>query len=179
MQFLMGLNKPYSTVRGSILMMLPILDTRRVHDLILQHKQQMYMANRQIGSHAMQTGCYTTTKGGTSFSNSVAAKPPGDGDDKHDFYWRRSLKCSYCDEDTHIIKSCYYLNDFHMGHKLHGKNMKPKNKRPAAYTTKKDPIPEHDNKSNESPTFTTKEYNQFSTCKCNRYCYIHLQSFTV
>ena len=108
----------------------------------------------------MQTGRYTTVKGGTSPSNSTAVKPSGAGDGKHDFYSRRSLKCSYCDEDTYIIKNCYYLNDYPIGHKLHGKNIKPKNKRSAAYTIEKDPFPEHDNKSNERPTCTTEEYNQ-------------------
>ncbi|CAL9005330.1 unnamed protein product [Prunus brigantina] len=46
MQFLMGLNDSYSTVRGSILMMNPIPDTRRVHGLILQHERQMEVASR-------------------------------------------------------------------------------------------------------------------------------------
>jgi hypothetical protein len=35
MQFLMGLNESYSTIRGSILMMNPLPDTRRVCGLIL------------------------------------------------------------------------------------------------------------------------------------------------
>jgi hypothetical protein len=53
MQFLMGLNKAYSTVRGSILIMSPIPDTRRVHGLIIQHERQVDVANRQIGPHAL------------------------------------------------------------------------------------------------------------------------------
>ncbi|KAI5342447.1 hypothetical protein L3X38_010322 [Prunus dulcis] len=145
-----------------------IPDTRRVHGLILQHERQMDVANRQIGSHAMQTSGYTTTKVGTSFGNSTGAKPPGAGDGKHCSYSRRSLKCSYCDEDTHTVENCYYLNGFPVGHKLHGKNVKPKNNRPAAYTAEKDPIPEHDSKSKESPTFTTEEYNQLIALLHNR-----------
>lgn len=46
MQFLMGLNEPYSTVSGSILMMNPLPDTRKVHGLILQHERQMDVATR-------------------------------------------------------------------------------------------------------------------------------------
>ncbi|CAL2258509.1 unnamed protein product [Prunus armeniaca] len=168
MQFLMGLNEPYSTVHGSLLMMSPIPDTRCVHGLILQHERQMDVANCQIGSHAMQTGRYTTTKGNTSSGNLAVAKPPGAGDGKHDFYSRRSLKCSYCDGDTHTVENCYYLNGFPVCHKLHGKNIKPKNKRHAAYTTEKDPIPEHDSKSKESPTFTIEEYNQLIILLNNR-----------
>ncbi|CAL8155612.1 unnamed protein product [Prunus armeniaca] len=168
MQFLMGLNEPYSTVHGSLLMMSPIPDTRCVHGLILQHERQMDVANCQIGSHAMQTGRYTTTKGNTSSGNLAVAKPPGAGDGKHDFYSRRSLKCSYCDGDTHTVENCYYLNGFPVCHKLHGKNIKPKNKRHAAYTAEKDPIPEHDSKSKESPTFTIEEYNQLIILLNNR-----------
>ena len=83
MQLLIGLNKPYSIMHGSILMMSSIPDTRRVHGLILQQEWQMDVANRQIGSHVMQTGFYT--KSNTRSDNSVATKPPdvGYGDGKH------------------------------------------------------------------------------------------------
>jgi hypothetical protein len=37
-QFLIGLNESYSTIRGSILMMKPLPGTRQVHGLILQHE---------------------------------------------------------------------------------------------------------------------------------------------
>jgi hypothetical protein len=55
-----------------------------------------------------------------------------------------------------------------VGHKLHGKNVKPKNKRLAAYTAEKDTVPEHDTKRNKSPTFTTEEYNQLIVLLHNR-----------
>jgi hypothetical protein len=126
----------------------------------------MDVANSQIGSHAMQTDRYT--KGDTRSGNSMAAKPPsaGYGDGKH--YSRRSLQCSYYDGDTHTVENCYYLNGFPVGHKLHGKNVKPKNKRLAAYTAEKDTVPEHDTKPNKSPTFTTEEYNQLIVLLHNR-----------
>ncbi|XP_073300528.1 uncharacterized protein [Primulina huaijiensis] len=47
MQFLMGLNDSFSTIRGSILLMNPLPDTHKVHALILQHeKQNEIAANR-------------------------------------------------------------------------------------------------------------------------------------
>jgi len=70
--------------------------------------------------------------------------------------------------EAHIVENCYYLNGFPVGHKLHGKNVKPKNKRPAAYTAKKDTVPEHDTKPNKSPTFATEEYNQLIALLHNR-----------
>ncbi|RVW98257.1 putative mitochondrial protein [Vitis vinifera] len=39
------------------------------------------------------------------------------------------LHCSYCDRDYHSIEKCYYLHGFPIGHKLHGKNVKPPNQR--------------------------------------------------
>ncbi|XP_020415631.1 uncharacterized protein LOC109948111 [Prunus persica] len=178
MQFLMGLNEPYSTVRGSILMMSPIPDTRRVHGLILQHERQLDVANRQTGSHAMQIIRSANTKGGTNPGNSAAAaKPSGAGDGKYSSNFRKSLKCSYCDGDTHTIDTCFFLNGFPVGHKLHGKNVKPKNKR-AAYTTEKDPTPGPHVKSNDSPTFTTEEYNQLIALLHDRPGNSHLANAT-
>ncbi|KAH7516887.1 hypothetical protein JRO89_XSUnG0155100 [Xanthoceras sorbifolium] len=40
-QFLMGLNEPYFQVRGAILMMNPLPDTRKTYGLILQHETQI------------------------------------------------------------------------------------------------------------------------------------------
>jgi len=156
MQFLMGLNEAYSTVRGSILMMSPIPDTRRVHGLIIQHERQMDLANRQIGPHAMQTSRYI--RGGTRPGNQMATKSPsaGHGEGKHSPNLKKFLNCSYCDGDTHTVENCYYINDFPVGHKLHRKNVKPKNKRPIAYTVDRDSTLVHDSKPTESLTFTTE-----------------------
>ena len=86
MQLVIGLNEPYSTMRGLILMMSPIPDTRRIHGLIFQHERHMDVANWQIRSHVMQTGCYTTSN--TRSGNLVATKPlgVGYGDGKHNSF---------------------------------------------------------------------------------------------
>lgn len=44
MQFLMGLNDSFSTIRGSILFMNPLPNTRKVHALTLQHERQAKVA---------------------------------------------------------------------------------------------------------------------------------------
>ena len=44
MQFLMGLNESYATIRGSILMMSLLLDTWKTHVLVLQHERQTEIA---------------------------------------------------------------------------------------------------------------------------------------
>ena len=164
MQLLMGLNEPYSTMHDSILMMSPILDTRHVHGLILKHERQMDVANRQITSHAMQISRYI--KGGTRSGNSMGMRSPGAsyGDGKH----IKPLSCSYCHGDTHTVDKCYFLNGFLVGHRLHGKNIKPRNHNPTTYSTIKKTIPLYDNKPNKSPTFTTEEYNQLIALLHNR-----------
>ncbi|CAL2256844.1 unnamed protein product [Prunus armeniaca] len=123
----MGMNEPYSTVRGSILMMSLIPDTRRVHGLILQHKRQLDVANRQTESHAMQIIRSTNTKGGTNPGNSAAAtKSSGAGDEKHSSNFRKSLKCSYCDGDTHTIDNSFFLNGFLVATNSMGRMSSPK-----------------------------------------------------
>jgi len=66
------------------------------------------------------------------------------------------------------VENCYYINGFPVGYKLHGKNVKPKNKRLIAYTVDRDSNLVHDSKPNESPTFTTEEYNQLITLLHNQ-----------
>ncbi|KAI5341072.1 hypothetical protein L3X38_020346 [Prunus dulcis] len=150
MQFLMGLNDSYSTIRGSILMMNPFPDTRRVHGLILQHEWQMDVASRRdlgMNSHAMQV--------------QRTPAPPSFNKQSSNTSSRKSLKCTYCDGDGHLVDHCYYIIGFPEGDKWHGKNVKPKNKKStvnnveainSAATTKSN--------ASDCPMFTTEEYNQ-------------------
>lgn len=109
MQFLMGLKDSYSNISGSILMMNPLPDIKKVHGLILQHERQMEAATcceHPSISHAMQAARTSSTPK-TSFS-------------------RKPLKCTYCEEENHLVDRCFYLKGFPVGHKWHGKNMKPR-----------------------------------------------------
>jgi hypothetical protein len=159
MQFLMGLNESYSTIRGSILMMNPLPDTQRVHGLILQHERQMDVASRRdigMNSHAMQVRRNPTFQSFNKQSTNTSSRKP--------------LKCNYCDGDGHLVDHCYYIIGFPEGHRWHGKNVKPRNKRSMAnnievvhsatrvvhtVTNSKHNTPVPD-----GPTFTTEEYNQ-------------------
>ncbi|CAN6681317.1 unnamed protein product [Malus baccata var. baccata] len=151
MQFLMGLNDSYSVVRGSILMMSPLPDTHRVHGLILQHERQMDVASRRelgTSSHAMQV----QRPPAPSSSNDRFPSPSAGS------FSRKSLKCTYCDGDGHLVDRCYYIIGFPVGHKWHGKNVKPKNRKAAAHNAEitKPAAPTTSN----GPIFTTEEYNQ-------------------
>lgn len=126
----MGLNKSYSNVCGSILMMNPLPGRNKVYGLILQHDRQMEVATHQEHSsisHAMHT----------------ARSPAAPSSSPH----RKPLHCTYCDQDDHLVDRYFYIIGFSVGHKWHGKNVKPRNKKAAAHNVelKKDPI-------NESPT---------------------------
>ncbi|KAB2626912.1 hypothetical protein D8674_020530 [Pyrus ussuriensis x Pyrus communis] len=150
MQFLMGLNESYATVQGSILMMSPLPDTRRVHGLILQHERQMDVASRRnmgTSSHAMQVQrTYASSSSNSKTSNTFS---------------RKSLKCTYCDGDGHLVDRCYYIIGFPEGHKWHGKNVKPKNKRGAANNAEAiTPTTTTKTNASDGPTFTTEQYNQ-------------------
>ncbi|XP_020424441.1 uncharacterized protein LOC109950304 [Prunus persica] len=150
MQFLMGLNDSYSTIRGSILMMSPLPDTRRVHCLILQHERWMDVASRRdlgTNSHAMQV---QRTLVLPSFN-----KQPSNTSS------RKSLKCTYYDGDGHLVDHCYYIIGFPDGNKWHGKNVKPKNKR-STVNNAEAINSTATTKSNASycPMFTPEEYNQ-------------------
>ncbi|CAL2228141.1 unnamed protein product [Prunus armeniaca] len=157
MQFLMGLNDTYSTVRGSILMMNPLPDTRKVHGLVLQHERQVEVTSRNdslITPHAMQI----------SRSSLVGSSQP-----------RKSLKCTYCDEDGHTKERCYFIIGFLVGHKWHGKNIKPRNQRynPTAHNVELHQSPaKHTDTAKTTtangPTFTTEEYNELIDMLCNK-----------
>ncbi|CAN6683323.1 unnamed protein product [Malus baccata var. baccata] len=73
----------------------------------------------------------------------------------------KSLKCTYCDGDGHLVDRCYYIIGFPVGHKWHGRNMKPKNKRTAANNAEIIAFA-FTNNSTESvgPMFTAEEYNK-------------------
>ncbi|CAJ2654029.1 unnamed protein product [Trifolium pratense] len=49
MQFLMGLNETYTTVRNNILMMKPLPNTQQAFSMALQHERQLDVASRREG----------------------------------------------------------------------------------------------------------------------------------
>ncbi|KAB5534429.1 hypothetical protein DKX38_017515 [Salix brachista] len=136
MQFLMGLNDSYSIVCGSILMMNPIPDTRRVHGLILQHERQMEVASRPSYSHAMQI---SRREGNPGFSRREGNTGGNSGFSQSQGFSRgyKPLRCSHCEQEGHTIDRCFYIIGFPVGHKWHGKNMQPRNKRPPAQNNKR------------------------------------------
>ena len=140
----MGLNDSFVVIRGQILLMQPLPNTCWVYLLSFNKKSRLKFLH-----HAM----------------------PADQDSKatptHQVQRQKTLlHCSSCDRDYHIIEKCYYLHSFPIGHKLHGKNVRPPNQhhsnannvkvetnKVAETKTKFLPI-------NDGPRLTTEEYNQ-------------------
>lgn len=71
---------------------------------------------------------------------------------------QKTLHCSYLDGDYHSVENCYYLQGFPVGHKLHGKKVKPPNQRHVNNTKTEATKAPADN----VPKFTTEEYNQLT-----------------
>ncbi|KAM1845503.1 hypothetical protein ACFX13_019801 [Malus domestica] len=149
MQFLMGLNDSYSAIRGQILLMQPLPDTRRVYSLILQQEKQVEVSlNRENLNHHAMLATHASDTGNQA--NQVQKK-----------------KCSYCDQGGHVVERCFYLYGFPPGHKFHGKNVKPPNQRRShANHVKTGQEPNkaidssHKPSTSKGPRFTTEEYNQ-------------------
>ena len=151
MQFLMGLNDSYAAIRGQILLMQPIPDTRRVYSLVLQQEKQVEVSlNRDnLIHHAMLAD-----------QNNLMVQA------HHVQKKKNTLHCSYCDRDYHSVEKCYYLHGFPMGHKFHGKNVKPPNQRRSNAIhakTESNKVTDTGARSrypNDGSRLTTEEYNQ-------------------
>ncbi|XP_050139487.1 uncharacterized protein LOC126615665 [Malus sylvestris] len=92
---------------------------------------------------------------------------PKGGYGTHNPSSRKIFKCSYCD-GGHPVERCFFLIGFPEGHKWHGKNVQPRNRRtpPASNNVETLPLTTAQidatkvSISSNQPTFTTEEYHQ-------------------
>ncbi|KAL5736828.1 hypothetical protein ACOSP7_031282 [Xanthoceras sorbifolium] len=140
MQFLMRLNDSFSTIHGSILMMSSLPDTRKVSALILQQERQADVITKQDngGSHASYQSVATKTTNQATTSGK-----------KH---------CTYCDMDGHTIERCFSLHGFPLGHKFHGKDVKPRTK--MAHNTQAITSDKESSQGSKLATLTIDEYDR-------------------
>ena len=97
-------------------MMSPLLDTRKVHALVLQHERQAEIATPRDTHpihHALQISHEISKQQGPTHSNSTHGKR----------FSKKNLKCSYCDRQGHGVEDCFYTEGFPVGHKFHGKSV--------------------------------------------------------
>ncbi|CAL9009693.1 unnamed protein product [Prunus brigantina] len=108
MQFLMGLNDSYNTVRGQILLMNPLPSVRKAYSLITQEEKQ-----REIGSSTTEHFSIAAAVRNTKSNNFSQNRSRG-----HDANGN-PLHCGYCDRDYHTVETCHKLHGYPPGHKLH------------------------------------------------------------
>lgn len=104
MQYLMGLNESYNAIHGQILLMQTLPTVRRAYSLIMQEEKQ-----RELGSS------HVTLK---LAAMAVLQNQQSTNSDKN------PLHCTYWDFDHHTVDTCWKLNGYPLGHRLHKSNKK-------------------------------------------------------
>ncbi|XP_074346924.1 uncharacterized protein LOC141685736 [Apium graveolens] len=121
-QFLMGLNDQYTTIRGQLLMMNPIITLSQAFSLLLQEESQRDFAKTAQNplSDAMAMG--------VKYSGRFRSKPGNNGQTVAKKQSSTDLFCDYCHNSGHIRDKCFCLHGYPDWHRLFGKP-KPKPKK--------------------------------------------------
>ena len=109
MQFLMGLNDSFAAIRGTILMMNPLPDTRKTHAFVLQQERQADVA---VKKEAVMANFQKT------------AIPSNRAPET-----RQRPKCSHCGRVGHSIERCFFLHGFPPDSGSSGKSAPNKDKK--------------------------------------------------
>ena len=110
MNFLMGLNESFATVRGQILLMKPLPSLNQVFSLITQEEKQ-----RRVGSNAIAVeSAALFSRGSNNSSNrgNYTNKPNGK---------RERPICSHCGILGHVMDKCYKIHGYPPRYKNKGK----------------------------------------------------------
>lgn len=113
LQFLMGLNDAYNTIRGNVLMMSPLPSISQVYSMLIQEEKQREIrsAGHFFGDSASLTAefhkpKFTYKEGPERFDDKTSSR-------SEKFEGRRSsLFCNYCKKPGHSIEKCYRLHGF-------------------------------------------------------------------
>ncbi|XP_035829956.1 uncharacterized protein LOC110864935 [Helianthus annuus] len=97
MQFLMGLNSCYDTVRGNILMMQPLPTINQAYALVIQDEKQ-----REIHAVSM----FPSESASMNVNSHIPSNQYGRNDNK------KSVICSNCKKNGHHASKCYRLIGF-------------------------------------------------------------------
>ncbi|KAI9161978.1 hypothetical protein LWI28_022558 [Acer negundo] len=137
MQFLMGLNDSYSTVRGQILLMNPLPSIRQTNSSVSHEEKQRLLGSSNTAGDTGSSAAMAVRS--NSSSKSTSARPEHHTHKSQDFRshdkqpenfsggrkfqgQRRSetgrgrLHCSHCGEMGHWIQTCYELHGYPVGH---------------------------------------------------------------
>ena len=135
MHFLMGLNDPYNTTRGNLLMKSPLPSVNQAyHALLEEERQREITSNTGISSDSSAMAVYNK-KFQQNFNNNNYRWQYTSGQ-KNNAYKGHNIKmnnyyCDHCKCPGHSTERCYKLNGYPTNHKYNNNN--GKGKKMAAY----------------------------------------------
>ena len=101
-QFLMGLNESYTSVRGNILMMTPLPSLSQIYSLLVQEERQRQV--RQGNQFQIESASFNAS---SSNNNDVKALPGRKSEGKRPQHY-----CEHCKRTDHTIDKCYKLHGY-------------------------------------------------------------------
>ena len=121
MQFFMGLNDPYSQIKGQILFMDPLPFINKVYSLLIQEERQ-----RSVG-HGNFVHIESTTLAVKSSNPNFSSNFPRFFCNSSVFGGKNSKGkdrpiCTHYGKLGHVMEKCFKLHRFPLGFKLKGKN---------------------------------------------------------
>ena len=116
MQFLMGLNDPYSQIKGQILLMDPLPSINKVYSLLIQEERQ-----RSVG-HGNFVHIESTTLAVKGSNPNFNSNFPGFFGDSgvsggNNSKGKERPLCTHCGKFRHIMEKCFKLHGFPPGFK--------------------------------------------------------------
>ncbi|XP_077234197.1 uncharacterized protein LOC143876374 [Tasmannia lanceolata] len=142
MQFLMGLNESYTSVRGQILLMNPLPSLNRVYSLVLQEEKQ-----REITTSPITEAAALLANAANRSTTNRPDRPT----------------CEHCGWVGHTKARCYKLIGYPPGHRLHKSGRAPSKQgsgnNDATRGFQKDKKPPECNQS-MGPSFTHDQFNE-------------------
>ena len=130
MQFLMGLNESYSTIRGQILFMNPLPFVRQAYSSMCQEEKQRLLSATHTAAYSNSSAALAV-RSNQMKNNSVGnARSDGSGlfySDSQDSRrfdknkrssgsFRGRPQCAYCGDMGHFVEKCYQLRRYPSGH---------------------------------------------------------------
>lgn len=101
-QFLMGLNESYVTIRGNILMMKPLPKVTRFYAILVQEERQREVTFNVHFISENSSFLASADKSKGNMSRSVYEAKNGN----------RRVECRYCKKPGHTIDKCYKLHGY-------------------------------------------------------------------
>jgi len=123
LQFLMGLNDDYNSVRGNILMMTPLPIISQVYSMLIQEEKQREIRSNGhflADSASLAVESYKPHQAYRGRFDKFETKPESISRFERIEGKKSGLFCNYCKKPGHIIEKCYRLHGFPPNSKFKG-----------------------------------------------------------